>query len=64
MWRDRQRVMRAVPLCVVTIRFCLEEFRMGNHPVWNLLAVKASHLKALQLLREFGLEPFRAHEEG
>ena len=40
--------------------YCLEELRTGDHPVWNLLALKGSHLKALQLAREFGLTEFRA----
>lgn len=40
--------------------YCLEELRTGDHPVSNLLALKSSHAKAMQLVREFGLNEFRA----
>ena len=41
--------------------YCLEQLREGPNPVWNLLAVKRSHMKTHQLIEQFCLEPFRSN---
>ena len=38
--------------------FALEQLREGPDPVWNVLALKPSHIRAHQLREEFGVPRF------
>jgi FkbM family methyltransferase len=38
--------------------YCLEQLREEPNPVWNLLALKQSNMRACQLVEQFSLRPF------
>jgi FkbM family methyltransferase len=41
--------------------YCLEQLREGPNPVWNLLALKHSHMRAYQLVEQLCLKRFESN---